>query len=71
MLKWLPLLALATAGLFLWFVAAFMADNNNAWTTSEPVQILTGFGTLAGLVAMLAIVTLGVGRAFRRRRSTR
>jgi type IV secretory pathway VirB2 component (pilin) len=70
MLKWLPLLALATAGLFLWFVVAFMSDNNRAWTTSEPVQILTGIGTLAGAVAMLAIVALGASRAFRRRGST-
>jgi hypothetical protein len=71
MLKWLPLLALATAGLFLWFVVAFMSDNNHDWTTSEPVQIITGLGTLAGAIATPAIAAIAAGRAVRRRRSTR
>jgi hypothetical protein len=45
MLKLPPVLSVATAGLFFWFVVAFMSDNNTAWTTSQPVQVLTGLGT--------------------------
>ncbi len=67
----MALLVMGTAALFLWFIRAFMADNNNAWTTSEPVQILTGFGALAGIPFMLAIVVRTARRAIRRRRPTR
>jgi TRAP-type C4-dicarboxylate transport system permease small subunit len=66
MLKWLPILALVTVGLFYWFGFAFMADNNHAWTTSDTVQIITGVGTLAGIVAMLAIMVSTARRAIRR-----
>jgi nitrate reductase gamma subunit len=71
MLKLLPLLAVATAGLVFWFVVAFMSDNDTTWTTSEPVQILTALGGLAGAITMLAIVALTARRATRRGRSTR
>jgi hypothetical protein len=71
MLKSLPLLALATAGLFYWFIVAVMSDNNHEWTTSEPVQILTGLGTLAGTIATLAIAANAAAYALRRSRTNR
>jgi hypothetical protein len=67
-LRWLPLVALVTAALFSWFVIAFMSDNDTAWTTSEPIQILTGLGVIAGLVAMLAVLVTALLRSIRSRR---
>jgi hypothetical protein len=71
MVKWLPLLLLATAGLFIWFVYAFASDNNTAWTTSEPVQILTGTATVLGAASSVAIAGVGAARLLRRRRPGR
>jgi hypothetical protein len=69
MAKWLPLVALVTAGLVYWFGVAFMSDNNDAWWTSEAVQIVTGLGTLVGMTAIRVMTGLAVRRAVRQRRS--
>jgi hypothetical protein len=34
MLKGLPVSVIATAGVSVWFIYAFMSDNNIAWMTS-------------------------------------
>jgi hypothetical protein len=67
MIRWALVLAVATVGLFYWFVFAFMSDNHHGWTSGEPVQIVTVIGVLVGVAATLAVGGIAAGRAFRRR----
>jgi hypothetical protein len=67
MLKWLPLLVLATVGPFFWFVVAFFSDNNFDWYTSEFVQIARGVGTLLGVAATFALIVVAAWRWVQRR----
>jgi uncharacterized protein with PQ loop repeat len=62
-----PALAAMTVGLFFWFLYAFMSDNNHDWTTSEPVQIVNGVGTVGAAAATVIVAVVGVVRASRRR----